>query len=101
MTCVLKIVNFQLRFLNYTYFQMVPTLVLDPKTANAIIAILVMVFVILSILIVGLIMQMPSRRGGGSVHDEEDEEDISKRICCVCLSPPNPNDTPRLNSRNS
>ena len=100
MTCVLKIVNFQLRPLNYTYFQMVPTLVLDPKTVTAITAIGVMIFVILSILIVGLIIQMPSRRGVGPVYEEEDEEDISKRICCVCLSPPNQNDT-RLHMGNS
>ena len=72
---------------------MVPILVLDPKTANAIIAILVMIFVILSILVVGLIIQMPSRCGVGPVYEEEDEEDIRKHICCVCLSPPNQNDT--------
>ena len=76
---------------------MMPTLVLDAKTANAIIAILVIVFVILAILSVGFILQMSSRPG--DVNDEEDEEDISKRICCVCLCPPNPNDAPRLSSR--
>ena len=79
---------------------MVPTLVLDPKTVTAITAIGVMIFVILSILIVGLIIQMPSRRGVGPVYEEEDEEDISKQICCVCLSPPNQNNT-RLHLGNS
>ena len=72
---------------------MSPTLVLDPKTVAAIVAIGVMIFVILGILVVGLIIQMPNRCEVGTVHEAEDEEDISKRICCVCLSPPNHNDT--------
>ena len=56
-------------FLNYTFFQMVPTLVLDPKTVTAITAIGVMIFVILTILVVGLIIQMPNRREVGPVHE--------------------------------
>ena len=72
---------------------MSPTLVLDPKTVTAITAIGVMIFVILGILVVGLIIQMPNRREVGTVHEAEDEEDISRRICCVCLSPPNHKDT--------
>ena len=74
-----------------------PELVLDEYTANAVVAILVIFAVITAILSVGFILQMFSRPG--DVNDEEDEEDISNWICCVCLCPPNPNDAPRLSSR--
>ena len=69
------------------------TLVLDPETVTSLVAIGVMIFVILGILVVGLIIQMPNGCEVGTVHEAEDEEDISRRICCVCLSPPNHKDT--------
>ena len=74
-----------------------PELVLDANTANAIVAILVIFAVITAILSVGFILQMSQRFG--DVNVEEDEEDVNKRICCVCLCPPNPNDAPGLSSR--
>ena len=70
------------------------TLVLDPETVTSLVAIGVMIFVILGILVVGLIIQMPNGREVGTVHEaEDDEEDISRRICCVCLTTPDHKDT--------
>ena len=60
-----------------------PELVLDEYTANAVVAILVIFAVITAILCVGFILQMSQRFG--DVNGDEDEENVSKRICCVCL----------------
>ena len=72
------------------------TLVLDPETVTSLVAIGVMIIVIFGMLVVGLVMQMqmPNGREVGTVHGaEDDEEDISRRICCVCLTPPDHKDT--------
>jgi hypothetical protein len=66
-------------------------LALDENTAKAVVAILVIFAAFLS---VGIILQMSQRFG--DVNDDEDEEDVSRRICCVCLCPPN--DAPGLSS---
>ena len=70
-------------------------LALDENTAKAVVAILVVCAILTAFLSVGFILQMSQRFG--DVNDDEDEEDVGRRICCVCLCPPK--DAPGFSSR--